>query len=65
MDQEHIVNEAEKRAKRTEAAATYQKDLDQQLNALRSKSLGSLEKTMSDVELDMNMSLIRKYGIQK
>jgi len=39
---------------------TYQRDLDNQLNNLRQKSMESLQKTMTDAELELNADLIKK-----
>ena len=58
--EQQVVRERE--AKR-QAGVRYQQELDEQLGAIRSKSLKELTQTMTDDELRYNSDLIRKTGL--
>ena len=64
QDKEHWAKEAKKKMNRHSAAQRYQQELDSQLSELRSRSLATLQKTMSEEEENMNLSLVRKYGLR-
>lgn len=51
------------RQKKRDAAMTYQRELDKQLNASRNKSFASMRETMSVEEKKMNMRMLRELGL--